>query len=164
MRIEAVEQCRRLRRPGDLQHHVGQFAPGAERIERAGIRGDDAADLRACEILLGVVVPQHHAKRQVAFRDGLQHAVPRFGGGLARHHVAREDHQVGMLRIEDVAHLGDGFFRLRPAVRRTEVEVHVGELCDPEFAVPAEMQGGRLCLCRTPQGDGTHKSRYLFHK
>ena len=38
------------------------------------------------------------------------------------------------------------------------------ELCDPEFAVPAEMQGGRLCLCRTPQGDGTHKSRYLFKK
>lgn len=149
VRIEAVKQRRRRFLPGDLQHHVGQFAVGVQRVERPGIRSDDAGRFRARGISCSASwLPSTTPERQVTLRNGRQHALPPFGGRFSRHHVAREDDQIGPLRIEDITHLSDRLLRLRLPVGIPQIEVHVGELRDLEFPLPVEFQSGPLRLRR----------------
>ena len=156
VRIEAVEQ--QGGRSGvaaqHLQFEVGQFAGDAGRVERMRAGRGETSDLGAREVLLGVVVAQHRAIGNPAAFHRVEQAAPhRFGGG-ARHHVAREDDQIGAFPGQDTVQPCEGLPGLRESAGRGGIEVYVGKLRDFERPVFAETQCRGLCLRGDDAPDG----------
>ena len=167
MRIEAVEQPRGPPRAAaeNLQLPVRQLPGRVERIQASGIRGHDTADLLPAEVLLGIVIAQHHAERHPARSHRIEQAAPHAFGRGPRHHIAREDDQIGTLRRQNAVQAGKGLFGLGKPPGFGGVEVHIRELRYLESLVAAEAQhrllrpdGGR-----TPDEEGTGRENPLVH-
>ena len=167
VRIEAVEQPRGPPRAAaeNLQLPVRQLPGRVERIQASGIRGHDTADLLPAEVLLGIVVAQHHAERHPARSHRIEQAAPHAFGRGPRHHIAREDDQIGTFRRQNAVQAGKGLFGLGTPPGFGGVEVHIRELRYLESLVAAEAQhrllrpdGGR-----TPDEEGAGRENPLVH-
>ena len=96
------------------------------------------------------MVAQHHAERHPARSHRIEQAAPHAFGRGPRHHIAREDDQIGTFRRQNAVQAGKGLFGLGKPPGFGGVEVHIRELRYLESFVAAEAQHRLL----RPDGGG----------
>ena len=167
MRIEAVQQqCRPPRTAAEnLQLPVRQLPGGVERIQTFRIRGHDPADLLPADVLLGIVIAQRHAERHLARSHRIEQAAPHAFGRRSRHHIAREDDQIGSLSRQDTIQPCKGLFGLGKPPGLGGIEVHIRKLGYFKGFIAAETQHGLLRPNggRAPYKKGAGRQNPLVH-